>query len=79
MHSHHQRIRSRKPKVRPEGEHLSAKMEGSTSQEQIKPNRAPPTRIPQDINDEEQPNEPEQTKEDIQIVSLLNVTDVRNH
>jgi hypothetical protein len=46
-------------------------MEGSPSQEQIKPKRAPPKRKPQEIKEEEQPKEPEQPKEDIKIVKLV--------
>ena len=65
------KTKTRIAKVRLESEPLNVKMEGSPSQEQIKPKRAPPKRKPQEIKEEEQPKEPEQPKEDIKIVKLV--------
>ena len=64
------KTKTRIAKVRLESE-PNVKMEGSPSQEQIKPKRAPPKRKPQEIKEEEQPKEPEQPKEDIKIVKLV--------
>ena len=73
LQQHHQKqnkkkLEQEKLKLKLEGEAL---MEGSPSQEQIKPKRAPPKRKPQEIKEEEQPKEPEQPKEDIKIVKLV--------
>ena len=64
------KTKTRIAKVRLESE-PNVKMEGSSSQEQIKPKRAPPKRKPQEIKEEELPKEPEQPKEDIKIVKLV--------
>ena len=63
------KTKTRIAKVRLESE-PNVKMEGSPSQEQIKPKRAPPKRKPQEIKEEEQPKEPE-PKENIKIVKLV--------
>ena len=69
------RTRSSKPKVRLEGEPITVNMEGSPSEVQIKPKRAPPKRkqpAEQEIKetpkeDIEEIKEPEQTKEEENI------------
>ena len=69
--------RNHKLKVRLEGEPLIATMEGSPSEEQIKPKRAPPKRKQQpepEIKEtpKEEIKEPEQNKEEnIKVVKLV--------
>ena len=82
------RTRSSKPKVRLEGEPITVNMEGSPSEVQIKPKRAPPKRkqpAEQEIKetpkeDIEEIKEPEQTKEEENIkktLKWLNVISVK--
>ena len=70
------KLRNHKLKVRLEGDSLNANMEGTPSEEQIKPKRAPPKRKQQpepEIKEtpKEEIKQPEQNKEDIKIVKMV--------